>query len=193
VPVLNDVALTTSGSNYDITGDITNAGITDAYGVIVNVGSPATGTGTYPVYAIGSIAADDSGSFELTFTSSDLSGVPVIISWKDASGNDYSVTKTLNLNSLSGTGSSTASSSSKTSSSSASSMSGPGGMGGGPGGDMGGPGGSSSSSATSLLTGGKGAGISSFYPVIGAVIILIVGIVLWKKRKWISLKLNKKQ
>ena len=40
VPVLNDVALTTTGSDYDITGDITNAGITDAYGVVVNVGSP---------------------------------------------------------------------------------------------------------------------------------------------------------
>jgi LPXTG-motif cell wall-anchored protein len=67
---------------------------------------------------------------------------------------------------------------------------GPGGMGGGPGGNMGGPGGSSST--TSLFT-GKGAGISSFYPIIGAVIILIAGIVLWKKRKWISLKLKKQQ
>jgi len=193
VPVLNDVALTTSGSAYDITGDITNAGISDAYGVIVTVGSPATGTGTYPEYAIGSIASDDSGSFELTFTSSDLSAVPVIISWKDSDGNDYSLTKTLDLSTSSGTGSSTATSSSKTSTSSASSMSGgPGGMSGGPGGDMGGPGGSSSST-TSLFTGGKGAGISSFYPVIGAVIILIAGIVLWKKRKWISLKLKKQQ
>jgi len=192
VPVLNDVALTTSGSTYDITGDITNAGITDAYGVIVNVGSPATGTGTYPVYAIGSIAADDSGSFELTFTSSDLSAVPVIISWKDASGNDYSTTKTLNLNSLSGTGSSTASSSSKTTSSSASSMSGPGGMSGGPGGMSGGPGGSSSSS-TSLFTSSNGGGISSFYPVIAGAIILIIGIILWTKRKWISHKLKKQQ
>ena len=72
-------------------------------------------------------------------------------------------------------------------------MSGPGGMSGGPGGDMGGPGGSSSSSTTSLFTSGKGAGISSFYPIIGAAIVLIAGIVLWKKRKWISLKLKKQQ
>ncbi|MGA2698387.1 MAG: hypothetical protein ABSE74_01970 [Methanoregula sp.] len=194
VPVLNNVVLTTSGSDYDITGDITNAGISDAYGVVVTVGSPATGTGTYPEYAIGSIASDDSGSFELTFTSSDLSAVPVIISWKDSEGNDYSLTKTLDLATSSGTGSSTATSSSKTSSSSSSSMSGgPGGMGGGPGGNMGGPGGSSSSSTTSLFTSSKGAGISSFYPIIGAVILLIAGIVLWKKRKWISLKLKKQQ
>ena len=60
-------------------------------------GTPATGTGTYPVYAIGSIASDDSGTFELTFTTSDLSAVPVVISWKDADGNDFSVTKTLDL------------------------------------------------------------------------------------------------
>ena len=192
VPVLNNVALTTSGSAYDITGDITNAGISDAYGVVVTVGSPATGTGTYPEYAIGSIASDDSGSFELTFTSSDLSAVPVIVSWKDSDGNDYSLTKTLDLATSSGTGSSTATGSSKTTSTSASSMNGPGGMGGGPGGNMGGPGGSSSST-TSLFTSSKGAGISSFYPIIGAAILLIAGIVLWKKRKWISLKLKKQQ
>ena len=192
VPVLNDVALTTSGSDYDITGDITNAGITDAEGVVVNVGSPATGTGSYPVYAIGSIASDDSGTFELTFASSDLSAVPVIISWKDGDGNDYSVTKTLDLATSSGTGSTTTSSTSKTSSSSASSMEGPGGMGGGPGGDMGGPG-ESGSSATSLFSGSNGAGISAFYPIIGAVIALVAGIVLWTKRKWISSKLKKQQ
>ncbi|MGA2105485.1 hypothetical protein [Methanoregula sp.] len=193
VPVLNDVALTTSSADYDITGDISNAGITDAYGVIVTVGSPATAMGTYPEYAIGSIASDDSGSFELTFTANDLSAVPVIISWKDADGNDYSLTKTLDLSTNVGTGSGTTSRSTKTSTSSTDSMGVPGGMSGGPGGDMGGPGGSSSSSVTSLFTGGSGAGISSFYPIIGAAIALIVGIVLWKKRKWITSKLKKQQ
>ena len=61
VPILNNVVLAASGSNYDITGDITNAGITNAEGVVVTVGPPAKGVGTYPVYAIGSIASDDSG------------------------------------------------------------------------------------------------------------------------------------
>ena len=65
-------------------------------------------------------------------------------------------------------------------------------MGGGPGGDMGGPGGSSSST-TSLFSGSNGAGISSFYPIIGAAITLVAGIVLWTKRKWISSKLKKQQ
>jgi hypothetical protein len=190
VPVLNDVALTKSGSDYDITGDITNAGISDAEGVVVTVGSPAQGKGTYPVYAIGSIASDDSGTFEVTFTSSDLSAVPVIISWKDADGYDFSTTKTLDLSSGAGTGGSTASSSSRTSSSQSGPAGGPGGMGGGPDGTGGDPGGVSSS--TSLFT-SKGGGIGSFYPVIAAGIILIAGIVLWTKRKWISRSLKKQQ
>ncbi|MGD0535519.1 MAG: hypothetical protein ABR999_08815 [Methanoregula sp.] len=192
VPVVNNVVLASSGNTYEITGDITNAGVSDAKGVVVTVGSPAKGTGTYPEYAIGSIASDDSGSFDVTFTCNDLSSVPLVVSWKDTGGNDYSLTKTLDLSTSSGTSSST-SSSTKTSSSSSSSMSGPGGMSGGPGGMSGGPGGSSSSSTTSLFTGSNGGGISSFYPVIAGVIILIAGIVLWKKRKWISLKLKKQQ
>ena len=64
---------------YDVTGDITNTGISDANGLVVTVGSPAKGTGTYPEYAVGSLAADDSSSFEVTFTSTDLSSVPLVI------------------------------------------------------------------------------------------------------------------
>lgn len=192
VPVVNNVVLSSSGSAYDITGDITNAGVSDAKGVVVSVGSPAKGTGTYPEYAIGSIASDDSNSFEITFTTSDLSSVPLVVSWKDSEGNDYSVTKTLDL-SASSTGATTGTSGSSTKTSSSSSMSGgPGGMSGGPGGMGGGPG-SSSSSATSLFTGSKGGGISSFIPVIIAVIVLIAGIVLWKKRKWVLGKIRKLQ
>ncbi|HVP96865.1 hypothetical protein [Methanoregula sp.] len=195
VPVVNDVELTSSGTTDEITGDVTNAGISNAYGVTVTVGSPAVATGTYPEYAIGSIASDDSGSFDVTFTTNDLSAVPLVVSWKDSSGNDYNITKTLNLGTSGAAGSATGSSSTaKTTSSSGStdSMGGPGDMSGGPGG-MGGPGGSSSSSVTSLFSGSKGGGISAFYPVIGAAVILIAGIVLWKKRKWILAKVHKKQ
>jgi hypothetical protein len=186
VPILNDVVLTTSGSNYDITGDITNAGISDAEGVLVSVGSPAQGAGLYPVYAIGSIASDDSGTFEVTFTSSDLSAVPVIISWKDAEGDDFSLTKTLDLSSSSGSGNATGSSPRTASSSS---------MTGGPGGaGRGGYGGGGRSSSTSIfggITSGRGGGISAFYPLITGSIIIVIGIVLWMKRKWISAKLKK--
>jgi hypothetical protein len=51
---------------------------------------------------------------------------------------------------------------------------------------MRGPGGS-----TNLFSGSNGNGISAFYPVISGGIILVVGIVLWTKRKWISAKIKK--
>ena len=184
VPVVNNVVLTAKGSYYEITGDITNTGITDAKGLLVTVGSPATVTGKYPQYAIGSLSADDSGSFDLTFTCSDLSSVPLIIKWKDTKGNDYSITKMLDLSSTLGSGTSgTASGSAGTNArTTGNSSSGTGRQSG-----MYGPGGS-----TNLFGGSsRGGGISSFYPVIAGGIILVVGIVLWKKRKWISLKLKK--
>jgi len=180
VPTVNNVALTSQSSTYDVTGDVTNTGISDANGLVVTVGSPARGTGTYPQYAIGSLASDDSSSFEVTFTTSDLSSVPLVFNWKDDDGDDYSVTKILDLRTSLGSGSATAGNSSGT-------VSGSSGMTqGGPQG-MGGPGGST----TSLFSGSNGNGISSFYPVIAGGIILVVGIVLWKKRKWLSAKLKK--
>jgi len=196
VPVLNDVALTTTASGYDITGDITNAGISDAYGVVVNVGSPATGSGTYPVYAIGSIASDDSGTFELTFSTNDLSAVPVVITWKDAAGNDYSLTKTLNLGSSAGAANATAGSGSRVTSATGTGGNVNGGPGGANRGGYGGSYGGRSSTSTSIfggITSGRGGGIAAFYPLIAGAVLVVVGIVLWTKRKWIMIKLKKQQ
>ncbi len=130
LPVVNNVALTTKGSYYDLTGDITNTGITDAKGLTVTVGSPAQSTGTYAEYAIGSLASDDSRSFEVTFTAQDLTSVPLVMLWKDAEGNDYSLTKKLNLGTASGSGSN--SSVSRTSGNAGMGAGGPQGMGGAP-------------------------------------------------------------
>lgn len=179
VPIVNNVALTTKGSYYDLTGDITNTGTNDAKGLTVTVGSPAQGTGTYAEYAIGSLASDDSGSFEVTFTTSDLSSVPLVMLWKDEEGNDYSVTKKLNLGTSTGTGSN--SSGSKTSVNTGMGAGGPQGMGGAPPG-MG---------STSLFSGSTGGGLSSFYPVITAGILVVAGIVLYAKRKWLAAKFRK--
>jgi hypothetical protein len=191
VPTINNLALTNKGTSYDLTGDITNTGVTDADGLVVTVGSPAKGTGTYPEYAVGSLASDDSSSFEVTFTSTDLSSVPLVIHWKDSFGTDYSITKVLDLTTYSQPGGTTTGSTSKTSSSSTM-QGGPGGMG-GPGGDMNGPPGSSSSSSSNVLssiTSAKG-GISSFYPVIALFALIIIGAVGYTKRKWIMSKIKK--
>ncbi|MDO9324846.1 MAG: hypothetical protein Q7T80_07810, partial [Methanoregula sp.] len=180
VPVVNNVVLTVKGSFYVLTGDITNTGISDAKGLTVTVGSPAKATGTYAEYAIGSLSSDDANSFEVTFTSQDLTSVPVVMLWKDAEGNDYSLTKNLNLGSASGSGGN--SSASKTSGSTGMNAgSPPGGMG-GPSGSMGG---------SSLFSSSGSSGISSFYPVIAAGILVVVGIILYTKRKWLVAKFRK--
>jgi hypothetical protein len=194
VPTINNLALTTSGSTYDLTGDITNTGVSDANGVVVTVGLPAKGTGTYPEYAVGSLASDDSSSYEVTFTCTDLSSVPLVIHWKDTYGTDYSVTKTLDLTTYASSGGmpsdSTSTTGSSVKSSSSTMQGGPGGMGGAPG-EMGGSGGSSSSSSVlSSITSAKG-GLSSFYPVIAMFVLIIVGSVAYVKRKWIMSKLKK--
>jgi archaellum component FlaF (FlaF/FlaG flagellin family) len=188
IPVVNNVALTTSGTSYSLTGDVNNAGLTDAKSMIVTVGSPAKPVEPYAQYAIGSLAADDFSSFEITFTASDLSSVPLVITWKDNDGNSFSSTKNLNLRANGGlTGTSTASGSSGSSSASvpavttgSSSTRTNSGFSGGPGGG-----------SIFGLGGNRGGGLSSFYPIIAAGIVIIAGIVVWIKRKWISAKLKR--
>ena len=190
LPVVNNVELATSGSSYTLTGDVNNAGLTDAKSMVVTVGAPAKAVEPYAQYAIGSLAADDFSSFEITFTATDLSSVPLVISWKDKDGNSFFTKKILNLRTNAGPGSTgTASGSSGSSSGSvtpsttgSSSSRTSGGFSGGP------PGGGSIFG----FGGSRGGGFSSFYPVIAAGIIIIVGIVLWMKRRWIAAKLKKR-
>ena len=190
IPIVNNVELVSSGASYTLSGDVNNAGLTDAKSMIVTVGAPAQAVDPYAQYAIGSLAADDFSSFEITFTAKDLSSVPLVITWKDKDGNSFSSTKNLNLMTNAGSGTTgTVSGSSGSSSVSVtpvttgtSSTRTNSGFSGGPqgGGSIFGFGGS------------RGGGISSFYPVIAAGIIIIAGIVLWIKRKWIAAKLKKR-
>jgi hypothetical protein len=188
-PVVNNVALTSSGSVYTITGDISNAGLTDAKSMVVTVGSPARAVEPYADYAIGSLASDDFSSFELTFTGTDLSSVPLIITWKDRDGNSFSRTKNLNLGAKAGSGTSgaiTGSSGSAvavttTGSTGSTTARTSGNSGGGPGGG-----------SIFGFGGSRGGGISSFYPVIAAGIIIVAGIVVYWKRKWIAVRLKRK-
>lgn len=184
-PVVNNVALTSSGSVYTITGDISNAGLTDAKSMVVTVGSPARAVEPYSDYAIGSLASDDFSSFELTFTSADLSSVPLIITWKDTDGNSFSRTKNLDLRTNAGSGTSGAITGS---SGSTGSVAATGATGSTTARTSGGPGGGSIFG----FGGSSGGGISSFYPVITAGIIIVAGIVVYRKRKWIAAKFKRK-
>ena len=88
-PVVNNIQLTLSGSVYTLTGDVTNAGLTDARGVVVTVDSPAQGVDPNPLSPLGSLAPDDLSSFEITFTAPNLTEVPLLIVYKDLDGNEF--------------------------------------------------------------------------------------------------------
>jgi hypothetical protein len=101
VPVINNIALVGNGNDsYTMTGDVTNAGITDASGLVLVVGAPAVPVQPYTNYAVGALASDDFSSFTLTFTARDISAVPVTVLWKDANGNTLTTTTILDLRPL---------------------------------------------------------------------------------------------
>ena len=187
VPIINNIVVTSSGSNYQLTGDVNNAGISDAKSMVLTVNPPARAVEPYPEYAIGSLASDDFSSFELTFATNDLSAVPVKVSWKDTDGNSFSTVKTLNLGNNSGT----SDSSTRTGSSGSSSTGGAGTAAARTAGGFGGPGGGGGS-IFGLGGSRSGGGLSAFYLPIGLGIVVIVAVVLWIKRKWITAKLKKK-
>ncbi|MGA2161929.1 MAG: hypothetical protein ABSG28_07015 [Methanoregula sp.] len=185
--VVNDLALTVSNGAYQLTGDVTNTGITDANGVVVSVGAPATPVQPYSSYAVGSLTSNDFSSFTLTFTSSDLSAIPIQTTWKDGNGNTLSFVQTFDLRSLessleSGTRSSSGGFGSLSATGAAGAASAAGGGGAyaarGGGGLFG-------------IGGARGGGLSAFYPVIIGMIVVIAAIVLYVKRKWILAKFRK--
>jgi len=167
--ILNNVAIESGGQYNTITGDINNAGLTNAYAVTVTVGSPATAVDPNQIYVIGELEPDDFSSFEVTYTATG-SKVPVIVSYKDADGNTFS--RTFDVTQSSGGMASVAGSSSSSGSSSGSSTGAP----------AGGPGGG----GMSLFgMGGRSGGNGSSLPLaqigIGLVVVLVIVIVAWKK------------
>lgn len=176
-PVVNGVEVAGSGGTYTLTGDITNAGINDARGVVVTVGSPATPADPNRNYVVGSLASDDFASFELTFTAHGASTVPLLVQYKDDDGNAYEKTVEVAVQGLTmGGANESAGSSSGVSGASGPPEGGPGGMGGGGiFGMMGGgrPGNSSGSSSLPIL------------PIAGVLVVVVVLVVAWKKG-WIA-------
>jgi len=101
-PVLNNIEVATASSETTLSGDISNTGITDAYGVVVSLESAAGPDGNpNQKYAIGSITAGDYESFEMKIPSGSKE-VPIVIQYKDSSGNQFSKSLTLNMEQISG-------------------------------------------------------------------------------------------
>ncbi len=152
IPVVNNLALTSMGDYYKLNGDISNSGINDAKGVIVTVKAPALAVDPSREESIGSLSSGDFSSFEITFSSADLSDVPLLAQWKDNDGNSFSKVIDLNLRSLLS---------------------------------------SSSGKLQSTGTSRGNNGIAGFVPIIAGVLVIIIVIVLYKKRRWISSKIKK--
>jgi LPXTG-motif cell wall-anchored protein len=86
-PQMSNVKVKLENGVYDVTGDITNAGLTTANGVSVVAQSPAVPKDPYQSYVVGALKPDDFGSFEVTFTANGVSSIPLQISYKDSDGN----------------------------------------------------------------------------------------------------------
>jgi len=163
IMVINNLELSSSGSSYEVSGDVSNAGLEDAKSVIVTAGSPAKGTDPYPNYVIGSLDSDDFSSFEVTFTGQGLTSVPIVVQYKDDDGNDYETSYTMDLSS---TTSGTASGSSSASSASLSGAA---------------PGGGGSGGMGMLGMSGAGLGALPITQIGIILVVLIVGLVAWRK------------
>ncbi|WAI01775.1 COG1361 family protein [Methanogenium organophilum] len=89
VLVVNEVSVSSSGSTATVSGDVTNAGLEDAYSVMVTVGDPATPANPNPVAVLGALEPDDFSGFEVTYTMQGAGQVPVLVTYKDEDGNIY--------------------------------------------------------------------------------------------------------
>ncbi|MEI7857737.1 MAG: hypothetical protein WCH85_09560 [Methanomicrobiales archaeon] len=88
-PVVSNVQIKNDLGIYHITGDVNNAGLETANTVMVTALSPAVPQDPYKTYVVGALKPDDFGSFEVTFSATNIETVPLQLSFKDADGNVY--------------------------------------------------------------------------------------------------------
>ena len=100
-PVISNVIVKSDTGIYHITGDVTNAGLETANAVTVTSIAPAVPADPYRSYIVGALKPDDFGSFEVTFSATNATSVPLQLSFKDADGNVISSQYDVKLSSLS--------------------------------------------------------------------------------------------
>jgi len=97
-PVMSNIVIALNNGTYDLTGDLTNAGLSNANGVTVTSLSPAVPQEPDRNYVIGTLKPDDFGSFELTFTVPEgTTIVPLQQSFKDSNGNIITSVQNIDL------------------------------------------------------------------------------------------------
>jgi len=103
--VVNNIEVAQGASAITVSGDVTNAGLEDAYSIQVTVGSPAKPVDPYPVDVVGALEPDDFSSFEVTFQAQGMSTVPLIVEYRDDEGTILKETVTISLTGGTGQGS----------------------------------------------------------------------------------------
>ena len=97
-PVMSNIVVALNNGTYDITGDLTNAGLSTANGVTVTSLSPAVPQNPDRNYVIGALKPDDFGSFEVTFTvPKGTTSVSLQQSYKDSDGNVITSVQNIDL------------------------------------------------------------------------------------------------
>jgi hypothetical protein len=87
--ILSNFVVELTTGVYRLTGDVNNAGLTEARSVVIAPGEGVTPADPYPRYVIGALQPDDFASFELEFRAENRTAVPLVISYKDANGNPF--------------------------------------------------------------------------------------------------------
>jgi len=96
-PVMSNIAVTTTAGITHVTGDVTNAGMSNANAVTVTSLAPAAPQDPYKSYVIGALKPDDFGSFEVTFSADSGASVPIQLSYKDTDGNVIATTQNVTV------------------------------------------------------------------------------------------------
>ena len=103
---INNVEVTTAVGYTTITGDVNNAGLSTAKGLVVTL-EGAEAVQPYPVFVIGSLDSDGLSEFELTFKEPESDNISLVFTYKDENGNTYVQKETAALSTSSSTANST--------------------------------------------------------------------------------------
>ena len=106
---INNIEITTGVTHTTITGDVNNAGLSTAKGLVVSLDG-AEAVQPYPVFVVGSLDTDGLSEFELTFVNPEADSIELIFTYKDENGNTYVQSETASLSAVqpAGTGFSSA-------------------------------------------------------------------------------------
>jgi hypothetical protein len=98
---LSSVSFSTLHGVQQVTGDITNIGLTTAYSVTATISEGVNPIFPYKDYVIGTLNPDDFANFELTFELQESTNTAtIIVTFKDADGNQYITSLPIELGGL---------------------------------------------------------------------------------------------